>query len=202
MPGIIQTSGILDIPSSDISAEAEPHRAVEAVGVSEDGWQSLTVRPEEYDSSRSQTLNTEQPAEYSVVLDSQAAQQPVPKIKRGDTLSVMNCEEGMTVVTGKVIAVATLPYPNDYTLALVHCDRKFIVAIHKSDWLRMADGVRSVENEAMTTVESYLRDKQTNYLSVASGKFGGKGGFSAEYAANKLWKKVSGERLGSNFLLI
>ena len=43
-------------------------------------------------------LNTEPAIEYNAVLDSQAARQPVPLIKRGDTISVMDCQDGMTVV--------------------------------------------------------------------------------------------------------
>ena len=189
MAGIISTSGIMDVPSDSSLTEIED-------------TQSLHIHVDNDGSSCVQVLNTEPAIEYSAVLDSLAAQQPAPPIKRGDTISVMDCQDGMAVVTGKVVSVITLEYPNDYTLALVRCDRKFIVGIHKSNWLKMADGVRSVENEAMMTVESYLKDKNTDYLSVASGNFGGKNGFSPDYVANKLWKKVSGKRLKPNELLV
>ncbi len=204
MAGIISTSGILDCPIHDSDTEAAAPAVDQVVVDSLENHddQSLHIHTDDDDSSCVMVLNTEPAIEYNAVLDSQAAQQPVPLIKRGDTISVMDCQDGMTVVAGKVVSVVTLEYPNDYTLALVRCDRKFIVGIHKSNWLRMADGVRSVENDAMATVESYLQDKNTDYLSVASGKFGGKNGFSPDYVANKLWKKVSGKRLKPNELLV
>lgn len=123
-------------------------------------------------------------------------------VKRGEVLTFLDSEQGLAVVSGTVIAVQTLPVPDDYRLVLIRTPGRFYVAVHKADWLRMADNVRSVENEDFDTVDSYLKNKEVSHLSIRSEKFGGKSGFSSEFAANRLWKSISGKKLKAVELMI
>jgi len=133
----------------------------------------------------------------SVIIDNS-----VPPVKRGQMITFLDSENSLTALEAAVITFCKLPIPNDYVLALVRVKNRFYVVVHKNDWLRMGENVRSVENDAMDTVTAYLEKKQAAYLTVSSCGYGGTKGLSMSYAANRLWKPITGRKLDPKELTI
>lgn len=126
----------------------------------------------------------------------------VPLVKPGQTITFLDSENALAVLEAKVITFCKLPIPNDYVVILVRVKNRFYVAVHKNDWLRMGDNIRSVEYDALDTVAAFLEKKKASYLTVASCGYGGTKGLSISYAANRLWKPITGHKLDPKVLTI
>ncbi len=119
----------------------------------------------------------------------------VPPVKRGQSIDFLDSQNMLEKTTGIVVAFEKLPIPNDYVVVLVQTKHRFFVVVHKFDWLRMGDSVRSVENDAMDEVTTFLEKRKAQYLSISSVPYGGMKGFSTEYAANRVWKPIAGRKI-------
>lgn len=126
----------------------------------------------------------------------------VPPVKRGQSITFLDSENHLQVLEAKVVAFCKLPIPNDYVVVLLRVKNRFYVAVHKNDWLRMGENIRQVENDAMDTVTSYLEKKKAAYLTVASCGYGGTKGLSIGYAANRLWKPITGRTIAARELIV
>lgn len=126
----------------------------------------------------------------------------VPEVKRGQMISFLDSEGGLQRVTGKIITFEKLPIPNDYVIMLIQAKKCYYAVVHKSDWLRMGDNIRQVENDAIEEVTAFLEHQKVTYLSLMSSSFGGINGFSGVYAANRLWKQITGRKLKTTDLII
>lgn len=127
-----------------------------------------------------------------LVAEAYFKRQSPPILKRGQQVIFMDIQEGMQIIEGQILLTTKLPIPNDYVLSLVRTKNKLYVIVHASDWMRMADGVRQVENDDVDAVSAYLAQKQINYIAITAAAYGGKNGLSMVYAASRLWKPVTG----------
>lgn len=115
--------------------------------------------------------------------------------KKGETITFINSQKSPPVLEGVILSVAKMPLPHNYLLCLVRVKGAVCVVMHKHEWFKMADGVRSVQSSEISEVEGFMNERDLKWLAVSSCDYGGSKGLSLEYAANRLWKHVIGKRL-------
>lgn len=121
---------------------------------------------------------------------------------RGQDITFLDPEQAMGEVRGVVLAFASTGGEVPLNLSLVRTKERLYVVIRNSDFMRMADDVRAVDLEGVSTAEHFLEKTGIPFMAVSSQTYGGKNGFGQLYVAKRLWSRFSPKPLSAKDLIL